>query len=142
MLVSTTSEDRSHLNNWAWLYATGVGVLLAPGQTVSTQGLLEASLLDVKSGTVLYTVREPYQSESVTWLIGSGREHSEVDAEAIQDAATKLAKKLVVKTNELARYANAENARVAAAAPSANVSAVDGAVTKADAAIPGGSQAR
>lgn len=104
MLVSTVTEDRSHLNNWAWLYATGVGVLLVPGQTVATDGLLEASLLDVKSGTILYTAREPYKTSSATWLIGAGREHAKVDGKAIDAAAERLAKKLIAKTEELARF--------------------------------------
>ncbi|MCC6898061.1 MAG: hypothetical protein IT377_03750 [Polyangiaceae bacterium] len=104
MLVSTVSEDRSHLNNWAWLYATGVGVLLAPGQTVSTEGLLEASLFDVKTGTVLYTVREPYQSSKVTWLIGSERTLAAEDGVAIARAAERLGKKVLGETDELARW--------------------------------------
>lgn len=120
LLVSTVTEDRSHLNNWAWLYATGVGVFLAPGQTVATDGLLEASLLDVKSGTVLYTAREPYKTSSMTWLIGAGREHSQVDGKAIDRAAAKLAKKLLSKTDELARFVETDTKqRLARAAEAA-----------------------
>jgi rhombotail lipoprotein len=109
LLTSAITEDRSHLNNWAWLYATGVGVLLFPGQTVATNGLLEASLFDVKTGTVLYTVREPFQTSSVTWLVGSGREHAEVDGEAISEAAQRLAKKALMETEELARWVKEEH---------------------------------
>lgn len=104
MLVNTVSEDRSHLNNWAWLYATGVGVFLAPGQTVATEGLLEASLFDVKTGTVLYTVREPFQSSKVTWLIGSGRTQASEDGQAIAQAAQRLGKKVLGETEELSRW--------------------------------------
>jgi rhombotail lipoprotein len=109
LLTSAITEDRSHLNNWAWFYATGVGVLLFPGQTVATHGLLEASLFDVKTGTVLYTVREPFQSSSVTWLVGSGREHAEVDGTAISEAAQRLAKKALTETEELARWVKTEH---------------------------------
>jgi rhombotail lipoprotein len=108
LLTSAITEDTSHLNNWAWLYATGVGVLLAPGQTVATNGLLEASLFDVKTGTVLYTVREPFQSSSVTWLVGSGREHAEEDGKAISEAAERLAKKALTETEELSRWVKEE----------------------------------
>jgi rhombotail lipoprotein len=114
LLVNTVVEDRSHLNNWAWLYATGVGLLLAPGQTVATEGLLEASLFDVKSGTVLYTVREPFQSRSVTWLIGGDREHGKIDGEAITQAAESLAKHVGAETEELARWAARERQAEAA----------------------------
>ncbi|GMV14683.1 MAG: hypothetical protein HS104_09960 [Polyangiaceae bacterium] len=104
MLVNTITEDRSHLNNWAWLYATGLGVFLAPGQTVSTEGLLEASLFDVKTGTVLYTVREPFQTSKVTWLIGAGRTQASEDGQAIAQAAQRLGKKVLGETEELSRW--------------------------------------
>lgn len=109
LLTSAITEDSSHLNNWAWLYATGVGVLLFPGQTVATNGLLEASLFDVKTGTVLYTVREPFQSSSITWLVGSDREHAQADGKAISEAADRLAKKALTETEELARWVKEES---------------------------------
>lgn len=104
LLCSTSTQNDTHLNNWAWLYATGVGLLLAPGTTVATEGLLQASLFDVKSGTVLYTVVEPYQSSSVTWLIGSGREHAAIDHRALSDAAHRLGKKVLTQSEILARW--------------------------------------
>ncbi len=129
LLTSAITEDRSHLNNWAWFYATGVGVLLAPGQTVATNGLLEATLLDVKTGTVLYTVREPFQSSSVTWLIGGGREHAQADGEAIEQAAARLAKKALTETEELARWVEQEKSheRTAGVKPAPSVEAVEAA---------------
>jgi rhombotail lipoprotein len=116
LLCNVVAEDRSHLNNWAWFYITGVGMLLAPGQTVATQGLVQASLLDVKTGTVLFTAMEPFDSSSATWLIGSGREQSEVDGKAIAKAGERLGKKLLTQTEHLVRWVEEERAhRVAAA---------------------------
>lgn len=112
LLTSTLTEDRSHLNNWAWLYATGLGVLVAPGQTVATDGLLEASLFDVKTGTVLYTVREPFSSSSVTWLIGGGRAQAAGDGRAIAAAAAKLGKKVLGETEELSRWVREEGGNI------------------------------
>lgn len=123
MLVNTVTEDRSHLNNWAWLYATGVGVFLAPGQTVSTEGLLEASLFDVKTGTVLYTVREPFQSSRVTWLIGAERTQASEDGEAIARAAQRLGKKVLGETEELARWVRDEGGNIEKTARSAGTEA-------------------
>ncbi|MFO0569638.1 MAG: hypothetical protein U0263_28575 [Polyangiaceae bacterium] len=112
ILTNTLTEDRSHLNNWAWLYATGIGVLLAPGQTVATDGLLEASLFDVKTGTVLYTVREPFQSSKVTWLIGAERTQSAADGVALSRAAERLGKKVLGETEELARWVAVEHGNI------------------------------
>lgn len=102
LLCSAHSEDTTHLNNWAWLYPTGVGVLLAPGVSVGTQGMLQASLFDVKSGTVLFTVTEPFETSSVTWLIGSGREHSKTDGKAMSKAAERLARGVLAQTEYVA----------------------------------------
>lgn len=104
LLCSAVTENDTHLNNWAWLYATGVGLLLAPGTTVGSSGLLQASLFDVKSGTVLYTVVEPYRSSSVTWLVGSGREHASIDEQALDKAAHRLGRKVLTQTETLARW--------------------------------------
>jgi rhombotail lipoprotein len=109
LVCSVRSEDMSHLNNWAWLYPTVVGVFLAPGLTVSSQGLMQASLLDVPSGTVLFTVHEPYSSSSVSWLIGSDREHGEVDAAAMREASKLLARSILSQTEQLAAWVEAEN---------------------------------
>ena len=113
LIATVTREDVSHLNNWAWLYATGVGVLLAPGQTVATQGLVQASLFDVKNGTVLYTTVEPFETSSQTWLIGGGRQQAEDDGEAVAKATKRLAKKVLVQNNRLARWVERENRKEA-----------------------------
>lgn len=104
LLCSAVTQDDTHLNNWAWLYATGVGLLFAPGETVASDGLLQASLFDVRSGTVLYTVVEPYRSSSVTWLIGGGREHASIDEKALDEAAHRLGRKVLAQTEVLARW--------------------------------------
>jgi rhombotail lipoprotein len=105
LLCSAKIEDRSHLNNWAWLYPTVVGFFALPGVTVASDGMLQASLLDVRTGTVLFTASEPYQSSDVTWVIGSGRHHRQVDGQALQDASTRLARSVLTQTETLAEWA-------------------------------------
>lgn len=108
LLCSAHAEDTTHLNNWAWLYPTGLGVLLAPGVSVGTQGMLQASLFDVKNGTVLFTVTEPYETSSMTWLIGSGREHTKTDGKAMGKAAERLARGVLAQTEYVAHWAESE----------------------------------
>jgi hypothetical protein len=129
LLCSAVTENDTHLNNWAWLYATGVGLLLAPGTTVASDGLVQASLFDVKTGTVLYTVVEPYRSSSVTWLVGSGREHASIDERALDEAARHLGRKVLTQTDVLARWVarqpKPDASAAAAPQPKPDVTAVD-----------------
>src|SRR5207237_3011027 len=46
--------DANHANAWAWLYPTVVGAIVAPSRTLETAGVLEATLFDVRSGTILF----------------------------------------------------------------------------------------
>lgn len=109
LVCNVTTEDASHLNNWAWLYPTVVGVFVAPGLTVGSQGLLEASLMDVKTGTVLFTATQPFQSSSTAWLIGSEREHAEADARAVRSATTRLARTVLSQTERVVAWADQES---------------------------------
>ncbi len=108
LVCNVTTEDASHLNNWAWLYPTVVGFFVAPGMTVGSQGLLEASLMDVKTGTVLFTATQPFASSSTSWVIGSSRHHAEVDAKAVSEATANLARTVLAQTNRVASWAKQE----------------------------------
>lgn len=55
--------ERRYSNAWSWAWLTVVGGLLVPGETFETAGVLEATLFDVKSGTLLFTVFERIDGE-------------------------------------------------------------------------------
>jgi rhombotail lipoprotein len=115
LLCSVRAENHNHLNNWAWLYPTVLGFFAAPGLTVSSEGMMQASLLDVRTGTVLFTATEPYESSSVTWVIGASRHHDQVDARALHQAASRLAQSVLAQTQNIVQWAAQEGrpARVA-----------------------------
>jgi hypothetical protein len=104
VVCSTDWVDTSHLNNWAWLYATGIGVLAAPGYTVSSRGMVQASLFDVKTGTVLFTAGEPVETSRRTWLIGSAREQDTAERDATTEAARRLAGHFLTRTEQLVAW--------------------------------------
>jgi rhombotail lipoprotein len=108
LLCSVRSENRNHLNNWAWLYPTVLGFFAAPGLTVSSEGMMQASLLDVRTGTVLFTAAEPFETSSVTWVIGASRHHDEVDGKALHQASSKLAQSVLAQTENLVQWAALE----------------------------------
>jgi rhombotail lipoprotein len=105
LLYSERFEDSTHLNGWAWLYPTIVGMFVAPGVTVESSGLVQADLLDVRTGTILFSVVEPMRVHEKEWMIGAGRSHKELQGEAASAAAKRLAKRVSEQTNALVAYA-------------------------------------
>jgi hypothetical protein len=94
-------EETDH-NGWAAGYATLVGALFFPGQQLQIDGVLEATLYDVKTGTILFTVNERIhdtQSASPTMQL---RRERELTQKMLADAAPKLADRVVSKCRRLA----------------------------------------
>jgi len=106
LLYSERFEDTTHLNGWAWLYPTVIGMFISPGVTVQSKGLAQADLLDVRTGTILFSVVQPMNVSSKQLMIGAGRSHRELQAEAAEDAAKKLAKRVFEQTNALVAFAD------------------------------------
>ncbi len=116
MVCSLHTERDRHMNNWAWLYPTGAGLLLAPGVTVSSGGYMQASLLDVSTGTVLFTINEPFQTTGTFWLVGANRHHRELDAEELILVARHLSDTVVTEMDQLETWIARENENRHAAA--------------------------
>ncbi len=107
LLYSERFEDDTHLNGWAWLYPTGLGMLIAPGVTVESHGLAQVDLLDVRTGTVLYSVVEPIHVSSQQLMIGAARAHVDKQVSEAASAAGRLAKRVSSQANALVAYADA-----------------------------------
>jgi rhombotail lipoprotein len=106
VLVSQRFEDDTHVNAWAALYPTIIGIFVTPSVTVSSRGILQADLLDVRTGTILASVVEPMSVDSQTFAVGSERTHREEQSKAARIAAERLAARLKVQTNELLAHAD------------------------------------
>jgi rhombotail lipoprotein len=110
LLYSERFEDATHLNGWAWTYPTILGMFLAPGVTVESMGIAQADLLDVRTGTILFSALQPMHVHEKELMIGAARAHKEAQAEAAADAARKLAKLVLGQTSAIVMAAkNAEN---------------------------------
>ncbi|MCC6551554.1 MAG: hypothetical protein IT372_00855 [Polyangiaceae bacterium] len=116
ILYSERFEDATHLNGWAWLYPTVIGMFVAPGVTVKSRGLAQADLLDVRTGTILFSVVEPMSVDDQQLMIGAARSHRELQAEAAATAARALARRVASQTNELIAFAEASGRGEASAA--------------------------
>ncbi len=105
LLYTQRFEDSTHLNGWAWTYATVVGMFVVPGVTVESNGFAQATLLDVRTGTVLFSVAEPLHVKSKELMIGAARAHEEEQDDAAAAAAPALAKRVLAQTGALVELA-------------------------------------
>lgn len=106
LLYSERFQDSTHLNGWAWLYPTIIGMFVAPGVTVESQGIAQADLLDVRTGTILFSVVQPIEVSEHSLMVGAARTHREHQLEAAAKAAKLLAKRVAASTNELVAWAD------------------------------------
>ena len=106
LLYSERFEDATHLNGWAWFYPTIIGMFVAPGVTVKSQGIAQADLLDVRTGTILFSVVQPMGTDSNELMIGAARSHREEQSSAASSAAKALAKRVSSQTNALVAFAD------------------------------------
>ncbi len=84
-------QHRSHLNAWALTYLTLVGAFVAPANTVETAGVVEATLFDVKSGTLLFTVFERVYATTEENIWQNDRKRSDRMTELLNEATERLA---------------------------------------------------
>jgi len=106
LLYTERFEDATHLNGWAWLYPTVVGMFIAPGVTVQSSGLAQADLLDVRTGTILFSVVQPLEVSESSLMIGAARSHRDYQREAAMKGAKALSKRVAAQTAELIAWAD------------------------------------
>jgi rhombotail lipoprotein len=97
-------EQDSRANGLASLYATLIGALFIPGQTLEVSGFIEASLFDVKTGLLLFTVRRAVIASRSSNLWHTDHKLAELQA----DVATKFAPTLGEDfRHDMVRFADA-----------------------------------
>ncbi|MBL8953015.1 MAG: hypothetical protein JNK82_19715 [Myxococcaceae bacterium] len=94
-------EDVNH-NGWAAGYATIIGALFFPGQQLESNGVLEATLYDVKTGTILFTVNERIAMAESASPTTQSRRSTELQKKMLAEAAPRLAERVVQKCRRLA----------------------------------------
>jgi hypothetical protein len=103
------------VNGLGAFYPTLIGMFVTPSVTVESQGLAQADLLDVRTGTVLFSVVEPMHVRSMEFLVGAARVHEELQTKAAAEAAKALARRVAAQTNQLVAYADEMSAAGASA---------------------------
>lgn len=101
LLYSERFEDETHVNGWAWLYPTVIGMFVAPGVTVKSRGIAQVDLLDVRTGTILFSGVQPMRVSDEQQMIGAARAHRELQEQASNEAAKALSKLVKAQMIEL-----------------------------------------
>jgi len=123
--------DRSYTNAWAWLYVTVLGALFVPSQTLETEGVLEATLFDVKTGTLLFTVFERVHHKSDENIWQNDRKRRRMKTRLLTEAAGELAERVVGKSRLLASANPLEDKTVSEAPAHGEEEVVGAAIGKA-----------
>jgi hypothetical protein len=94
--------DRSYTNGWGWMYITLLGALAVPAHTIEAVGVLEATLFDVKTGTILFTVFERVRATSDENIWYNERKLRELKRDMLKRTSTALSDQVLTKTSLLA----------------------------------------
>ncbi len=94
-------NDAVSANALAIAYATVIGLAL-PGTTIDTAGVLEATLYDVKTGTILFTVNERVHGRESTSALSIDERRRQMHESLVAKAAPKLADQLLGRCRHLA----------------------------------------
>lgn len=95
--------DDRHTNGWGFAYATLIGALFVPSRTLEAAGVLEATLFDVKSGTIMFTVFERVRGERTSNVWQTDRKIGDLKQQLLAQAAARLGDKVTDKVYELTR---------------------------------------
>ncbi len=101
LLYRQRFNDVTHANGWAVGYPTLLGLFFLPGTTIETSGVLEATLFDVKTGTILFTLNERARAEGQAAPPGVVEKTRELHRALLDGAAKKLAERVVEKCHQL-----------------------------------------
>ena len=93
--------DRSFLNAWGWTYPTILGWFFAPASTLESVGVLEATLFDVKTGTLLFTIFERTHGALDSNIWHQERKSRRLKEKLLVAASEKLIQKMSARLDEL-----------------------------------------
>ena len=115
VVLTRKFADRSHVNNYGWAWLSVVGIPFAPAYTVRTEGLFEASLMDVRTGTFLFTSQVHAQAWRRETPFKADRARDQLQRSASLKAVKLLAKQFMRRCDRLAKE-SAEEAHTGAIA--------------------------
>ena len=111
LLYRERMRERRRVNPWIVGYVTVLGALIVPGQTLSVDGVVEASLFDVKTGILLFTVRRRVVGRRRTNEWHTDDKVESLRHKAALAAAPALMRDIGLAVDRFAKAARIENSR-------------------------------
>ena len=94
-------EDARRLNPWGWSYLTVIGAFVAPARTFEAAGVMEATLFDVRTGTILFTVYERVHGQTRMNVWHNDVKRRDLKAQLLEEGAGLLADQVTAKIRRL-----------------------------------------
>ncbi|MCC6271804.1 MAG: hypothetical protein IT190_11040, partial [Microbacteriaceae bacterium] len=91
-----------YASGWAWTWATLVGPMIAPANVLEAEGVLEATLFDVKTGTILFTTFERVRERKEENVLDTERKQKEQKERILEEASAKIGDAVVAQVQRLA----------------------------------------
>lgn len=104
ILYREVLAKKKKANRWAFGYATAVGALFLPGQQHEVYGYIEATMFDVKTGTLMFTARRAVQASKRNNVWYQDDKIAAMTSKLVGTYAPNLAADLM---SDLYRYADA-----------------------------------
>lgn len=93
--------DRARTNGWGWTYPTLIGAFAVPGTTYEVAGVMEATLFDPRTGTILFTAFERVHDTTTHNIWHVKHKRAELKRRLVTEATQKLADDVTHKVGRL-----------------------------------------
>lgn len=93
--------DHDYQNAWTLFYPTIIGAFIVPAQTMESNGIMEATLFDVKTGTILFTAFERVHGSEEENVWHGDRKRRRRQRDLLEAASHDLARQVVEKVGVL-----------------------------------------
>jgi len=93
--------ERTYTNAWGAAYATVIGAFFVPARTLESAGVLEATVLDVKSGTLLFTVFERTNGQSDENIWQNDRKLRALEERLAAEATKRLTDQVLAQVQKI-----------------------------------------
>ncbi|MBI1949307.1 MAG: hypothetical protein HYS27_26705 [Deltaproteobacteria bacterium] len=94
--------DTVYPSGWGWTWATLVGPMIAPANVLETEGVIEATLFDVKTGTILFTTFERMREKQEETVLDTERKQKALKERVLETATAKISDAVVAQVRRLA----------------------------------------
>ena len=94
-------EERSRVNGWGWTYPTIIGLFTAPGKTVEVAGVMEATLFDPRTGTILFTAFQRVHEQTHMNIWHNKHKRQEIEQKLLEKGTKQLADEVTHKVHRL-----------------------------------------